>query len=256
MPELPSFTAATFGGSQGSLGTSNYLVDPDVQTMLRVREGDEDAFARLVATHQSRLVRLLAHLSGDSEIAEDLAQEVFLRIYRARGRYEPTARFTTYMFRIANNVALNSKRSKSRRKERVVTDGSSTSAIGSPIYRATENSNMMPARRAASVEVQAVVQDAVQRLPDRQRMALLLHKFEEISYADIAMTMEMTTSAVKSLLSRARESLRAELDRFMGETPVAIARRVKPSTGDSSSYDPTLVGGAASLDDSISPPDS
>ena len=219
MSELPSFTAASFGGSQGSLGTSNYLVDPDVQLMLRVREGDDEAFGRLVATHQNRLVRLLAHLSGDAEIAEDLAQEVFLRIYRARGRYEPTARFTTYMFRIAHNVALNSKRSKSRRKEHVVPDSSSTSALNSPIHRAMENSDMMPARRLASGEVQEVVKDAVQRLPDRQRMALLLHKFEDMSYADIGMTMDLSTSAVKSLLSRARESLRQELDPYMGDSP-------------------------------------
>lgn len=221
---LPSIPTGYPGGPTDSLG-SNYLVDPDVQLMLRVREGDDAAFAALVERHQARLVRLLAHLSGDPEIAEDLAQDVFLRVYRARGRYEPTARFTTYLFRVATNVALNSKRTKSRRKERVIAEGSRSSAAATPIQQAADKSTTMPARQADSKEVQDVVKEAVERLPERQRIALLLHKFEELSYADIATSMELTPSAVKSLLSRARQTLRGELDHYMRETGASPASR-------------------------------
>src|SRR5690606_12262668 len=90
---------------------SAYLVDPDVQLMLRVKQGDEEAFARLVATYQDRLVSIFANLVGDQETAEDLTQEVFLRIYRARHGYQPNAKFATWVFRIANNLASNSRRS-------------------------------------------------------------------------------------------------------------------------------------------------
>lgn len=185
--------------------------------MLRVREGDDTAFAELVEHHQKRLVGLLGHLTGDRETAEDLAQEVFLRLYRSRQRYEPQAKFTTFLFRIASNVALNSKRSRSRRHERVIADASGSQAAMSPVRGAAEKSAMMPTRKAASSEVQEVVREAVLRLPDRQRMALMLHKFEDLSYADIGSAMELSTSAVKSLLSRARDGLRAELETFMSE---------------------------------------
>ena len=219
---FPSANTTFSWGSSGSTGTSNYLVDPDVQRMLRVREGDELAFGELVALHQNRLVGLLGHLTGDRELAEDLAQDVFLRLYRARGRYEPTAKFTTYLFRIAHNVALNSRRSKSRRKESVIPDHSNSRMGASPIRAAAEKSSVMPTRRAASGEVQSVVQEAVERLPERQRMALLLHKFEDMSYADIGAAMDLSVSAVKSLLSRARESLRVELEGYMSDAPAPL----------------------------------
>ena len=223
---LPTADGSSSGTSSspslGEAAGSDYLVDPDVQRMLRVREGDDAAFAELVEHHQKRLVGLLGHLTGDREIAEDLAQDVFLRLYRSRHRYEPKAKFTTFLFRIASNVALNSKRSRSRRHERVVAEASGSHAALSPVRGAAEKSAMMPARKAASSEVQAVVREAVLRLPERQRMALMLHKFEDLSYADIGAAMELSTSAVKSLLSRARESLRSELDTFMNETDPPI----------------------------------
>ena len=201
-----------------SVDASNeYLIDPDVQRMLRVRDGDNGAFNELVELYQDRIVGLLTHITGDSESGEDLAQDVFLRVYRARLGYEPTARFSTWLFRIAQNVAFNSRRSKSRRKEvrfRADTSGSSPTFSGGADAVA-EKSALMPTRRLDANETQEMVRDAVMRLADRQRMALLLHKFEGMSYADIADAMELSVSAVKSLLSRARESLRQELENYM-----------------------------------------
>ena len=97
--------------------SSPYLRDPDVQLMMRARDGDDGAFSELVTRYQDRLVSLLTNMVGNAENAEDLAQDVFLRIYKARNGYEPNAKFSTWLFAIAHNVACNSKRSKVRRKE-------------------------------------------------------------------------------------------------------------------------------------------
>lgn len=195
---------------------SPFLRDPDVQIMLRVKDGDEAAFGEIVATYQHRLIAIFTHLVGDRAAAEDLAQEAFLRIYRARNGYEPTAKFSTYVFRIAHNLASNNRRSKGRRKE-VQLAGSDSGPQGPrPQERLLkEKSALMPTRQLDRSELQERVRDAMETLNDRQRMALLLHKFEELSYADIGDSMELSPSAVKSLLSRARESLRTKLEPYM-----------------------------------------
>ena len=192
-----------------------YLHDPDVQLMLRVKQGDEAAFAELVRTYQDRLVSILHHMLHDREAAEDLAQETFLRIYRARLTYEPAARFSTWLFHIANNLASNSRRSVNRRKEVRLEPRDSGPQRATPEQLAVEKSGMMPSRQFARLELQSVVREALKELNDRQRMALLLHKFEEMSYADIAAAMELSPGAVKSLLSRAREMLRLHLEKYV-----------------------------------------
>lgn len=196
--------------------SSPYLRDPDVQLMLRVRNGDDDAFTQLVASYQDRLVSIFGHLVHDQTAAEDLAQEVFLRIYRARHGYEPTAKFSTWLFRIANNLASNTRRSKGRRKEVQFAQGDSGTMGARPQEQIlAEKSGLMPSRQMARTELQTLVRDALETLNERQRMALLLHKFEGMSYADIGETMEMSTAAVKSLLSRARENLREKLEQYV-----------------------------------------
>ncbi len=176
-----------------------YLRDPDVQLMLRVKAGDEDAFGQLVDSYRNRLVSVFAHLLGDAEAAEDLAQEAFLRIYRIRLGYEPTAKFSTWLFRIAGNLASNVRRGKGRRKE-VPLKASESGPVGTV---PAEKSGLMPTRLLDKHELQEHVREALETLNERQRMAVLLHRFEEMSYADIADAMELSTSAVKSLLSRA-----------------------------------------------------
>jgi RNA polymerase sigma-70 factor, ECF subfamily len=193
-----------------------YLKDPDVQTMLRAKEGDEAAFAEIVDRYQHRLIAIFVHLVGDRSTAEDLAQEVFLRIYRARHGYEPTARFSTYVFRIAHNLASNSRRSKGRRKEVQMAGGESGPLAGAPSeQQLKEKSALMPTRQVDRAELQQLVHQAMDQLNERQRMALLLHKFENLSYSDIGESMELSPAAVKSLLSRARETLRSRLETYM-----------------------------------------
>jgi RNA polymerase sigma-70 factor (ECF subfamily) len=193
-----------------------YLRDPEVQLMLRTKDGDDEAFAELVEAYQDRLVGIFFHMLQDKEGAEDLAQEAFLRIYRARETYKPTAKFSTWLFRIANNLASNSRRSKSRRREVALNLRDSGPLGPRPEEKLiAEKSALMPARQVAKREMQLMVREALDSLNDRQKMALNLHKFEGMSYANIGEAMEMTPAAVKSLLSRARENLKVKLAKYV-----------------------------------------
>ena len=193
-----------------------YLSDPDVQLMLRVKQGDDEAFAELVESYQDRVVSIFATILGDSTAAEDLAQETFLRIYRARQGYEPQAKFSTWLFRIANNLASNTKRSKNRRKEVQFGTGETGPLSTRPPEKSlAEKSGLMPARQFDKEELLGIIREAMETLNDKQRMAVLLNKFEEMSYADIGETLEMSPAAVKSLLSRARENLRGYLEKYV-----------------------------------------
>lgn len=202
----------------------NYeLQDPDVRLMLQVRDGSAGttsaAFEELVTRYQSRLLTVLEHLVGSRELAEDLAQEVFLRVFRARKRYQPEARFSTWLFTIANNVASNALRSKSRRREVGVPDkmnGSDTNAFGLD-QMAKAASALMPTRSLDKAESAEIVRAAMESLNERQRLALLLSKFEGMSYQDIAQTMGLSVQAIKSLLSRARVNLERILTPYVEE---------------------------------------
>ncbi len=193
-----------------------YALDPDVRLMLEVREGSATAYEELVVRYQARLLRVLEHLVGRRELAEDLAQEVFLRVYRSRQQYEPGAKFATWLFTIANNVASNALRDRSRRPE-VTLAGSESGPLGPrPMDRlAQETSSAMPTRQIDKAELRDMVRMALESLSERQRMAVLLNKFEGMSYADIAHAMELSPQAIKSLLSRARENLRQMLEPYL-----------------------------------------
>lgn len=193
-----------------------WLRDPDVQRMLRVRNDDEAAFGELVEAYQNRLIGIFTHVLHDTAAAEDLAQEAFLRVYRARHRYQPTAKFATWLFRIANNLATNRLRALSRRKE-VSMKRTDTGPMGARPEEnlATEKSALMPARQFDNQEMREIVRQSLDTLNDRQRMALLLNKFEHMSYADIAASMDLSVQAVKSLLTRARENLRLQLEPYL-----------------------------------------
>ncbi len=198
--------------------TRRALSDPDVRLMLEVRDGSAAAFEQLVARYQDRLVTVLNHLVGNRDQAEDLAQEVFLRVYRSRNRYEPSAKFATWLFTIANNTALNALRSRSRRREVHLTARDSGSFRGQPMDQMLQaSSGQMPARQFDKSELRSVVRLALESLNERQRMAVLLNKFEGMSYADIAQTMELTPQAIKSLLARARVNLREVLAPYLEE---------------------------------------
>lgn len=191
-------------------------VDPSTALMLRVRDGDAEAFARLVSLWQDRLVTLFLHQTGDHATAEDLAQEVFLRVYRSRGSYQPTAKFTTWIHTIAGNVASDLRQRAYRRREHGMPARVSASSSGIGLDQiAVAASGSMPTRQADRGELRAVVQQALAGLNDRQRLAVLLAKFEQCSYEEIAASMKISVPAVKSLLVRARDQLRTALEPYL-----------------------------------------
>jgi RNA polymerase sigma-70 factor (ECF subfamily) len=203
------------------------LHDPDVRLMLQVRDGSAAAFEELVLRYQNRLLMVLEHLVSDREQAQDLAQEVFLRVFRSRKRYEPAAKFSTWLFTIANNVASNARRSRAHRREVGVPEGNGQDT--SPLsldQLAKAASGFMPARMLDKAEQSEMVRHAVAALSERQRMALLLSKFEGMSYQDIAETMGLSVQAIKSLLSRARVNLKEILTPYVeqGVRPDELAR--------------------------------
>jgi RNA polymerase sigma-70 factor, ECF subfamily len=200
------------------------LRDPDVRLMLEVQEGSGKAFEELVLRYQGRLVGVLEHLAGHRDLAEDLAQEVFLRVYRARGTYVPGAKFSTWLFTIANNVAASAIRTKIRRREVTLDPQQSASMSTGPFDALIQaSSGQMPARQLDKAEMSDIVHLALQTLNGRQRMAVLLNKFEGMSYLDIAQTMGLSVKAIKSLLSRARLNLRDVIEPYLeqGERPGA-----------------------------------
>jgi len=201
-------------------------LDPDVRLMLQVRDDHAAAFEELVARYQVRLISIFQHSLVDRDQAEDLAQEVFLRVYRARKRYTPSSRFSTWLFTIANNVASNARRSRFRRREVQVTGRSTSSFSASPLAQMIEAaSGLHPTRRLDRTERAELVHLAMETLSERQRMALLLSKFEGMSYAEIGEVMELTTSAIKSLLSRARGNLRDILRPYVVSGAMPETRR-------------------------------
>jgi RNA polymerase sigma-70 factor (ECF subfamily) len=183
--------------------------------MLQVRDNDAHAFEELMLRYQNRLLALLAHMVGNRDLAEDLAQEVFLRVYRARSSYVPGAKFSTWLFTIAGNVASNALRTKARRREVHLAPLASESAPQSLEAIAMAASGLMPTRQLDKAELCAAVQQAIGSLNDRQRMAVLLAKFEHFSYADIGEVMGMSPQAIKSLLSRARCNLKEALQPYL-----------------------------------------
>ncbi len=195
--------------------------------MLAVRDDNAAAFDQLMVRYQDRLVTILEHLTGRRHLAEDLAQEVFLRVYRARKRYVPGAKFSTWLYTIANNVASNALRSLARRPEvHVQARGSGSYGAAGLDHLAKAASGQMPTRQLDKAELRDVVHSALSALNERQRMAVLLCKFEEMSYTDIAETMQMSPQAVKSLLARARDNLREALEPYLaaGQRPGAVGR--------------------------------
>ena len=193
-----------------------YALDPDVRLMLAVRDDSAAAFEELVARYQGRLLTVLRHLVGGREQAEDLAQEVFLRVYRARKSYQPGAKFATWLYTIANHVAANALRSQSRRHEVTLQARDSGRLGAQPLAKMLQaSSGQMPARQLDKVEMREIVRMSLDALNERQRLAILLSKFEGMSYAEIAEVMEISPEAIKSLLSRARENLREVLQPYI-----------------------------------------
>ena len=202
--------------SNGTTSAQMALRDPDVRLMLRVRDSDDaTAFGELVDRYRQRLVGILNHLLGHSDEAEDLAQEVFLRVYRTRQRYHPRAKFSTWLFTIANNLALNALRDRQRRPVLPLEVRESGPLGPRPAENAAAARDEPPTHGLAQQELADVIRRALDGLNERQRVAIVLNKFEDMNYAEIAEVMGLSTKAVKSLLSRARTKLREALQGYI-----------------------------------------
>ena len=182
-------------------------LDCDTELMLRVRDGDGASFALLLEKYRVSVSRFLYRMVQDQSVSEELAQEVFLRVYKSRESYEPAAKFTTWLYRIATHLALNwlrdgkNERAQERLDE-VAEDG--------PAREVADRTPTVEHQMVRQVKLEEVRQ-AVAALPDKQRAAVLMHKYEEMEYSQIAKVLSCSESAVKSLLFRAYETLRGRL---------------------------------------------
>ena len=202
----PAASGSAAAGESPSGGTGSFAcenIGGEVTVYATWTGAEQDNFDAMMAPWLE-CSGVSMNYTGQRDLAEDLAQEVFLRVYRARASYVPGAKFSTWLFTIAGNVASNAKRSKSRRREVHIAPLASDSAPQSLESMALAASGLMPTRQLDKSEMCVAVQQAISSLNDRQRMAVLLAKFEHLSYADIGEIMDMTPQAIKSLLSRAR----------------------------------------------------
>jgi RNA polymerase sigma-70 factor (ECF subfamily) len=183
----------------------------DVQLMLDVKAGDEQSFELLLCKYRSPLVNFLYRMVRDRSAAEDLAQEVFLRVYRARKDYAPTAKFTTWMFRIATNLALNAVRDNRYRLLEVHIDQAAAWGEEDPPALELPDGTPTVEQQLLARGRRETILRAIHALPEKQRAAVLLHKYHELDYDEIARILGCSESALKSLLFRAYESLRVEL---------------------------------------------
>jgi len=181
-------------------------LEQDAQLMLRVGEGDDTSFALLLERHRGPVVHFLYRMVQNQAVSEELTQEVFLRVYRSRSTYEPTAKFTTWLFRIATHVALNSIRDGKKEKGHESLDVE----IEGMERQVADCQPTVEQEMIQNVKLREVRQ-AIEALPAKQRAAVLMHKYEGLDYAQIAAVLSCSESAVKSLLFRAYESLRGRL---------------------------------------------
>lgn len=182
------------------------LLDPDAELMLRVQRGDANAFGLLIQRHHARLMNLAWRYFGDRTAAEDAVQETFLKVWQARERWRPDAPFQAWLVRIATNVCLSVLR---RRQPSSLDDGPDE-----PRARVDPRA-VQPPEASAQGELHRRVREAVAALPDRQRMAIVLNKFEGLDYEQVAGHLGLTVPATKSLLHRARMALKEVLEAYL-----------------------------------------
>lgn len=187
--------------------------DRDVALMRRVREGDMKAFEELVETHQLRVIATVARMIGDETDAEDIAQQVFVRVWNSAQRYEPSARFTTWLFTIVRNLVFN----ELRRRKRHPAVSLEADEEGNPSHQPADHTAVSPDGALLEEELQGAIQAAIDSLPEQQRMAIVLRRYEELPYEEIGRILDLTVPAVKSLLFRARSELRERLKKYLHE---------------------------------------
>jgi RNA polymerase sigma-70 factor (ECF subfamily) len=209
---------AGFGGGleapQGTVALGTVEAGGDVEMMLRVKAGDEDAFGYLLQKYRRAMVHFMFRTTRTQAAAEDLAQEVFLRVYRSRQSYEASAKFTTWLYRIATNLAINHARdTKNERPENTVSVDAKNEETGQSFDLAdgslTVEQNLVRRERLMAIRAKVL------GLPEKQRTAVLMHKYQGLDYKQIAEVLKLSESATKSLLFRAYETLREQLKEFV-----------------------------------------
>lgn len=219
-PKKPESDAQPFADSRVSkdMEAVAFTLERDAQLMLRVREGDDQSFALLLERHRGPVIHFIYRMVLNQPVAEELAQEAFLRVYKSRETYEPTAKFTTWLFRIATHLALNHIRDGKNEKNQDRIDGSGTVVNKAEEQDGGGGGSRQVVERGLNVEQSMLrrarmeeIRQAIDALPDKQRAAVMMHKYEELDYAQIAGAIGCSESAIKSLLFRAYETLRSKL---------------------------------------------
>jgi RNA polymerase sigma-70 factor, ECF subfamily len=190
----------------------------DLRLMQLVKKGDMDAFRDLVETHQQRVLGTIGRMLGDDTEAEDLAQQVFVRVWKSAERWEPSAKFTTWLYTIVRNLVFNESRRRSRRPARSLEEMQDDEEHPRQF---ADPGTKPPDTTLLDAEMQEAIERAIQELPEAQRMAVVLRRYQDVSYEEIAAVLELTVPAVKSVLFRARTELREKLRQYLGEDPGA-----------------------------------
>lgn len=187
--------------------------DPDVQLMLRFQKGEQAAFDELVERNVPKVHALIYRFLGGTEQVEDITQEAFLRIFRTARRYQPSAKFSTWLYRIVANLSFNVLRG--RRKGQLLQMDAPPDADGAAGRDIHDKGAASPQKELDAAELSRRVAAAIDALPEAQKIAIILNKYEHKNYQDIAEVLNCSTMAVKSLLSRARENLRHALEKYL-----------------------------------------
>jgi RNA polymerase sigma-70 factor (ECF subfamily) len=186
----------------------------DAEMMLRVKSGDDSAFDYLVQKYRRPMISFMYRMAHNSAVAEDLAQEVFLRVYRSRANYEPSAKFSTWLYRIATNLGVNHARdTRHERPENITNLDEPDAETGQTLDLADKAPNIE--EEILRRERLTAIRQKVESLPERQKMAVLMHKYQQMDYKQIAEVLKFSESATKSLLFRAYETLRTQLKEFI-----------------------------------------
>jgi RNA polymerase sigma-70 factor (ECF subfamily) len=178
--------------------------------MLNVGGGDERAFEQLIERHQSAVVGTVAKMLGNSSDAEDIAQQVFIRLWKSAPRYKPKAKFTTFLFTITRNLVFNESRRLSRTKQYSMNEREDDFHLQTP-----DSQTAAPDEDIQHRELQAAVDQAIAELPEKQRLAVILRRYENMPYEEIGSILKLSVSAVKSQLFRARHTLRESLQHYL-----------------------------------------
>ncbi len=193
---------------------SSDSTDPEntinVELMLRAKSGDHRAFEELIELHQGAVIGTVAKMLGNNMDAEDIAQQVFIRLWKSAPKYEVKAKFTTFLYTITKNLVFNESRRRKNKKEQSIDEQQEVS-----FKQIADSGSINPEEELLKAELRSDVDEAIAQLPEKQRMAVVLRRYENMPYEEIADVLELSVSAVKSQLFRARATLRELLSQYL-----------------------------------------